>query len=118
MVQPSTVNMTEMNAQKWRDTLFLKYGLDFPDLPHYCNGLNAPFYIFHDLDCKRNGVFTCCHNKLRDGVVDLSVKYFTPSHVRDNPLIFLGCVVNRPKSNLDSTKSTTVPSNTPPLEAT
>ena len=60
------------------------------------------------------------HNKLRDGVADLSGKYFTLSHVhkRKHPLIFVGCSVKRPKAKLDRSKATTVTSATPPLEAT
>ena len=58
------------------------------------------------------------HNELRDGVADLSGKAFTPSHVHDEPLIFAGCAVKRTKANPDRTKGTTVPDNTPPLEAT
>ena len=38
------------------------------------------------------------HNELRDGVADLAGKAFTPSHVRDNPLIYLGCAVKRMKA--------------------
>ena len=37
-VLPSTVNGTELGAQEWRDTLFLRYGLEPPDLTKYCNG--------------------------------------------------------------------------------
>ena len=33
-VQPSTVNEMELGTQEWRDALFLRYGLDPPDLPH------------------------------------------------------------------------------------
>ena len=33
-LQPSTVNGTELGAQEWRDALFLRYGLEPPDLPH------------------------------------------------------------------------------------
>ena len=44
-------------------------------------------------------------------------KYFNPSQVRDNPLIFARCAVKRPKANPARTKGTTVPDDTPPLEA-
>ena len=37
-VQPSTVNRTELGAQEWRDDLFLRYGLDPPELPTHCDG--------------------------------------------------------------------------------
>ena len=39
------------------------------------------------VDCKKGGLVTACHNELRDGVADLAGKTFTPSHMRDNPLI-------------------------------
>ena len=38
------------------------------------------------------------HNELRDGAADLSCKAFTPSHVRDNPLIYSGRAVKRTKA--------------------
>ena len=45
MVLPSTVNGTEMGAQEWHDALFLRYGLEPPDLPKYCDGCQARFLI-------------------------------------------------------------------------
>ena len=86
-VQLSTVNGTELGAQEWRNALFLRYGLDTPDLPTYYDGCNTKFSICHALDCKRGGLVTACHNELCDGVSDLAGKSFTPSHVRDDPLI-------------------------------
>ena len=59
-----------------------------------------------------------CHNELRDGVADLAGEDFTPSHVRDDPLIFAGCAVMRPTEKSDRSKSTTVTAVTPTLEAT
>ena len=97
-VQPSTVNGTDMGAQEWRDALFLRYGLDHPDLPTYCDGCQAKFSISHTLDCKKGGLVTARHNKLRDGVADLAGKAFTPSHVRDNPLIYSGRAMKRTKA--------------------
>ena len=117
-VQPSTVNGKELGTQEWRDSLFLLYGLEPPDLPCYCDGCNTTFSICHDLDCKRGGLVTERHNKLRDGVVDMAGRAFTPSHECNDPLIFAGCAVKRPKANPARTKATTVPDNTPPLEAT
>ena len=64
MVQLSTVNGPELGAQEWRDALFLRYGLEPPYLPKYCDGYNAKFKIFHTLDCKRGGLVTARHNEL------------------------------------------------------
>ena len=116
-VQLSTVNGIELGAQEWRDALFLRYGLEPPNLPHYCDGRNAKFSICHALDCKRVGIFTARHNALRNRVAELAGKAFTPSHVRDNSLIFTCCSVKRPKENPASTTDTTVLDNSPPLEA-
>ena len=63
-----------------------------------CDGCNAKFSICHTLDCKRGGLVTARHNDLGDGVADLTGKAFTPSHVRDDPLIFSGRSVNRTKA--------------------
>ena len=49
-VLPSTANGTELGAQEWRDSLFLRYGIEPPDLPDYCDGLGAAFSICHALE--------------------------------------------------------------------
>ena len=94
-MQRSTVNGTELGAQEWRDALFLRYGLEAPDLPTHCDGCQAKFSISHALDCKKGGLITAHHNEIRDGVADLAGKAFTPTHVRDDPLIFSGRAVKR-----------------------
>ena len=86
-MQPSTVNVTELGGQEWRDALFLLYCLEPPDLRTHCDGCQAKLLISHALDCKKGGLVTSRHNKLRDGVSDLAGKAFTPSHVHNNPLI-------------------------------
>ena len=54
--------------------------------------------ISHALDCKKGGLVTARHNELRDGVSDLAGKALTPSHVRDDPLIYSGRAVKRTKA--------------------
>ena len=100
-VLPSTVNGTELGAQECCDALFLSYGMDPPDVPKYCEGCEARFTISHAIDCKKGGLVTAPHNKLRDGVADLAGKAFTPSHMRDNPLIYSGHAVRRTKPTPD-----------------
>ena len=90
-VQPSTVNRTDLGEQECRDALFLRYSLEPPDLPKYCDVCHTKFTIFHALDCKRGSLVTARHNKLWDGVADLSGKSITTSYVRNNPLILVGC---------------------------
>ena len=113
-VNMSTVNGTEMEVQEWQDAAFLHYGLEHPDLPKYCEGCNARFSICHTLDCKRGGLFTACNNELCDRVADLAGKAFTPSHVRNDPLIYQGCAVKRKKSKTAGPSDTTYPDETPP----
>ena len=76
-----------------RDSLFLCYGIDPPDLPSHCNIFEAAFSIFHALECKNGVLVTARHNKLCDGVADLAGKAFTHMHVRNNPKIFTGRAV-------------------------
>ena len=116
-MQPSTVNMTELGAQEWRDATFLCYGIDPPDLPKYCDRCNAQFSIGHVLDYKRGCLVTLRHNELREGVTDLAGKAFTPSHVHNDSLIYQGCAVKRTKSYPDRPSGITNTVDTPP-EAT
>ena len=85
-------------AQEWCDTLFLRYVLDPQDLPTHCDGCQAKFSISHALDYKKGSLITARHNELCDGVAYLAGKAFTPSHVRDDPLIYSGRAVKRTKA--------------------
>ena len=57
-VLPSTVNGTELGAQEWRDPLFLRYGINTPELLEHCNGCGPAFEICYALDCKKGGLIT------------------------------------------------------------
>ena len=85
-------------AQEWCDTLFLRYSLDPPNLPTHCDDFQANFSISHALDCKRGGLVMARQNDLRDGVTYLAGKAFTPSNVRNNPLIYSGRAVKGTKA--------------------
>ena len=117
-MQPYKVNGTELGAQEWHDYLFLRYGLDPPDLPYCCDGCNAKLTICHALDCKRGGLVTTRHKELWDGVSYLDGKAFTPSHVRKNTLIFAGCAVKRTKDKTAGTIGSTNKDGATPLDAT
>ena len=118
MVQPSMVNGTELGAQEWRYVLFLRYGLDPPDLSHYCDNCNAKFSICQALNCKRGGLITVRHNEIHDRVADLDGKAFTPLSCARQPLIFSCCTVKRPKANTARNKGITVLDDAPTLKST
>ena len=107
-----------MGAQEWSNTLFLRYGLEPLDLPTYCDGCQAKFSISHALDCKKGGLVTARHNKLCDEVADLAGKAFTPSHVRDNSLIYSGRAVKRTKAAPDGANGNSGQSVAQPTEVT
>ena len=117
-MQPSTVNGTGLGAQEWCDALFLCYSLDTPDLPKYCDGCNTKFTICQALNCKRGGLVAARHNDLWNRVADLDGKDLISSHVRNDPLIFAGCAVQRPKAKSTVNSGSTDQEGTLPPEAT
>ena len=56
-------------------------------------------------------------NEVQYGVADLSGKAFTPSRVRNDPLIIAGCAVKRPKANPVGTSGSTDQDGATPPEA-
>ena len=101
-----------------REDLFLGYGIEPPDLPTYCDVCKAKFAICHALDCKRGGLITARNDELCDMGTDLAGKAFTPSHVRNNSLIFSGWDVKRRKAMPSGDSSTTDEDRAPPTEVT
>ena len=92
-VASSTVNITELGDQEWRDEVFLRYLIEPPDLPRHCNICRVGFRIRHALDYNNDILVTSCHNKIRYGVANPVRNPFTPTHVRDNTLINPGHAV-------------------------
>ena len=105
---------TDLGAQEWRDTLVLRYDLDPPDFTKCCYSCNTKFTIFHVLVCKRGDLFTARYNKVQDGVADLANKAFPPSYVHDDPLIFAGCALKRPKAKPARTRGSCDKDSVPP----
>jgi hypothetical protein len=71
----------------------LLQGIPKNNFPHKCNGCDAPFTLQHALGCKKGGLIIFRHNEVRDELAHLATKAFTPSAVRDEPLIRSGRVV-------------------------
>ena len=103
---PFTVNGMDLGDQEWSDSLYLHYCIYTPDFPTHCNGFNFSFSICYALDYNKGGLIMTHCNDLCDGFADLSGKFFTPSHVRDDPLIYPGLDVREVKSQRTSHLST------------
>jgi hypothetical protein len=84
---PSIVNGTELSTQEFRDAINMRYGITPPDLPLKCDGCDQHFTMQHALSCKKGGLVIFRHNEIRDELVYLAGKAFTPSAIRDEPLI-------------------------------
>jgi hypothetical protein len=87
---PSTVNGTELSAQEFRDAITIRYAITPSNLPASCNGYDAQFTLQDALGCKKGGLVIFCHNEIRDELVYLAGKAYTPSAIHDKPLI-RGC---------------------------
>ena len=106
-ILPSTDSGTELLAHEFPDALSMRYGeAPPPDLPAHCDGCDAPFTLQHALACKKGGLVIFCHNKeIRDKLVILAGKAFTPTAMHDEPLIKHSRVKESEKDTL--TKDTT-----------
>ena len=93
-VLPNAVHGTELSAQEFRDSLFLRYARTPPGLPSSCDGCGQSFSVRHALQCHNGGLITMRHNELRDELCDLAARAFAPSAVRDEPKINLGHVAD------------------------
>jgi hypothetical protein len=87
LVQPSTVNGTELLGQDFRDALLLRYARCPPDLLIQCNDCQQKFSICHALEYKRRGLVISRHNEIQDKLSGLASKACFPSAVRDEPII-------------------------------
>ena len=110
LVASSSLNITDLGAQEWRDSIFLQYGIKTPDLPQHCNGCGVWFSILYALYCRKVSLVMSSHNDLCDGVMYLSNKELIPSYMCNNPLINPGRSVLSKRSPLAGSH----PKNNPP----
>ena len=89
-VMPSYYHGTDLSAQEFRDALHLRYARTPPDLPSSCDGCGQSFTMDHALECQHGGLVIIRHNEVRDELVDLASRVFSPSAVRVEPLIYPG----------------------------
>ena len=86
-ILPSTINMIYLGFQEWRDSIFLRYGIQPPDLPLSCDDCNIRFYIYHNLYFKKGDFITYHIRKVCYGVTDLANTSLTPTCVYRNHLL-------------------------------
>jgi len=84
---PSTINGTTLSALEFRDSLHLRYARTPPNLPTHCDGCCSKFSVSHALQCKKGGLVTIRHDEIKDELIDIASRAFTPSAVRDEPVI-------------------------------
>ena len=48
---------------------------------------------------KKGGIFSTCYNELQDGVKEMSINELNPQHVRNNPQIHSGCILQEKNYN-------------------
>ncbi len=86
---PSHVGETILSSTEFRDALMLRYARVPSNLPTSCNGCgeSKEFDVNHDLNCKKGGLVTVRHDKIRDELRDLLAHVFSPSRIRCEPMI-------------------------------
>jgi hypothetical protein len=94
---PSTVNGPKLSAQEFRDAISIRYGITPSNLPTQCDGCDARFTLQHALGCKKSGLVIFRHNKIRDELIHLAGKAFTPSAICGKPLL-QGCGAENTKT--------------------
>jgi hypothetical protein len=99
-VLPSTVNGTVLSAQEFQDALSMRYAETPHNFPDKCDGCDAHFSLQHALRCKKGGLVIFRHNEIRDELVNLASRAFTPSAARNEPLIHC-CATEKVKTSLD-----------------
>jgi hypothetical protein len=76
----------------------MRYAETPHNFPDKCDGWDAHFSLQHALRCKKGGLVIFRHDEIRDELVNLASRAFTPSAVRDEPLIH-GCATEKVKTS-------------------
>ena len=71
-VLPLAYHHFELSAQEFRDALCLRYHRPLSLMPARCDGCGKDSSLTHALDCRKGGLVTQRHNKIRDALGDLA----------------------------------------------
>ena len=85
----TSAGQTLLSALEFRDGLCMRYGIEPPGLPSFCDGCGAPFSKEHAVQCRKGGLVIQRHNEIRDELGALCAAAFSASKVRNEPFIDL-----------------------------
>lgn len=112
---PRTRDATILSSTEYRDGLSMRYRHTPLHLPPHCDGCGQRTNLDHALNCHVGGNVIIRHNEVRDAVGSIAAMCFSPSSVRTEPRIHIGCrTEEREKENgekLPNTPSTPTQSN-------
>ena len=83
---PNTLAGTELGKDEWRDSACIRYNMRPSTIPKKCDGCGKEATIEHVLNCRVGGLIISRHNELKKELIDLGIKAFGISSVRDEPL--------------------------------
>jgi hypothetical protein len=87
---PNCLNATELSADEFRDSLWLRLGLAPLGLPDRCDGCGHRFSLGHAMTCKKGGLVLLRHNGVAAEWHHLCAQALSPAAVYDEPLIHSG----------------------------
>ena len=71
-VFPLSHHHFDLSAQEFKDALCLRYHCPLSLMLACCDGCGEDFSLTHALDCRKGGLVTQRHNKIRDALDDLA----------------------------------------------
>jgi hypothetical protein len=87
---PNRLNATELSADEFQDSLWLRLRLAPLGLPDRCDGCSHRFSLGHAMTCKKGGLVLLCHNNVVAEWHHLCAQALSPAAVSDEPLIYSG----------------------------
>jgi hypothetical protein len=80
---PNRLNATELSADEFQDSLWLRLGLAPLSLPDRCDGCGHHFSLGHAMTCKKGGLVLLRHNNVVGGWHHLCAQALSPAAVSD-----------------------------------
>eukprot|EP00957_Ditylum_brightwellii_P129313 9864725-Ditylum_brightwellii.AAC.2 len=87
--------------------VLLQYKSIPKDLPEYCDGCRKKHSLQHALQCKTGGLIGVCNNNYRDNLGSVASQVFSPSAIRNDPIISKGRDSKKKSRNSKTTHAKT-----------